>query len=156
MTEQPAVVVEAAPAEATYPLRQAVLRPHQRLDEVRLPGDERPDAVHLVARSGGGEVVGVASVWKEAPPWDRGRTDAWRLRGMAVAPELRRGGLGSSLLGEILAHVASHGGGLLWCRARVPAVNLYLRAGLNTRGEAFEVDPIGPHVEMWREVAARP
>jgi len=49
-------------------------------------------------------------------------------------------------------HVADHGGGLLWCNARSPAVAFYRRAGFETRGDEW-VDPeIGPHVAMERAV----
>jgi predicted GNAT family N-acyltransferase len=72
---------------------------------------------------------------------------------MATTEELRGQGIGGRLLDVVLAHVAAHGGGLLWCNARVTALPLYERAGFATRGEPW-IDPdIGPHVAMWRRVA---
>jgi predicted GNAT family N-acyltransferase len=71
---------------------------------------------------------------------------------MATSEELRGLGIGARVLDAVLAHVASHGGGLLWCNARVPAVPFYSRAGLTTHGEPWMDPDIGPHVAMWRQV----
>ncbi len=71
---------------------------------------------------------------------------------MATREDLRRLGIGGAVLEAAISHAAEHGGGLLWCNARVPAVTLYLRAGFVEDGEAW-IDPvIGPHVVMWRTV----
>lgn len=148
------------------PLRQAVLRPHQDLDEVGFAGDDRPDAAHFCAEDGLGEVIGVASVWEEPPPWPRpvplepppsgGLERSWRLRGMATAPGWRGQGVGSALLVAVVAHSAANGGGLLWCNARLGAVGFYERHGLRAIGEQWEEPVIGPHVAMWRFVDERP
>ncbi len=146
------VRVEAVPAAVTFPLRQQVLRPHESIDQQALPGDEDPDTRHVAARTGRGQVVGTAVVRLEAPPWQPGAVGSWRLRGMATHENVRGRGVGTRVLDAVLAHVASHGGGLLWCNARVPAKAFYERAGFIMRGEPW-IDPeIGPHVAMWRQV----
>ncbi|HEY1634824.1 MAG TPA: GNAT family N-acetyltransferase [Acidimicrobiales bacterium] len=146
------VRVEAGPAAITFPLRQRVLRPHESIYQLALPGDEKPDACHLAARTARGEVVGTATVRREPPHWDPNTMCGWRLRGMATSDHLRGRGIGARVLDAVLAHVASHGGGLLWCNARVPARTFYERAGFVTLGEPW-IDPdIGPHAAMWRRV----
>ncbi len=137
-------------------LRQSVLRPHQTLDEVSLPGDNRPDAAHFCALDANGQVITVASVWREAPSWPSGDADSWRLRGMATAPEWRGKGAGTAVLAAVIAHAAAAGGGLLWCNARLGAVAFYERAGLVTRGEQWEEPVIGPHIAMFTMVPGRP
>jgi GNAT superfamily N-acetyltransferase len=149
------LLVEAVPAAVTFPLRQQVLRPHERLEQLALLGDDDPDAFHVAARTTGGDVVGTATVRREAPPWEPGAEDSWRLRGMATREDLRGRGVGARLLGDVLAHVASHGGGLVWCFARLPALRFYTRAGFVTRGEPWIAPDIGPHVAMWQQVEAR-
>jgi len=72
---------------------------------------------------------------------------------MATAPEWRRRGVGSALLAAVIDHVATNGGGLLWCNARLGALGFYERAGFQARGDAWEEPVIGPHVAMWRFVA---
>jgi len=142
------------PAEATYSLRQQVLRPHQTLTQMRLAGDEDADTGFLAAVDADGTVLATASVRREACPWQPGRIDGWRLRGMATAPDRQRQGVGGRVLAATVTHVEEHGGGLLWCNARTPAQTLYERAGLVVYGDEWLDPVIGPHVHMWREVAA--
>lgn len=147
------VRVEQVLAGVTLPLRQQVLRPHQRIVELADPSDDAPESGHFAAYDGSGAVVGTASVRRNPPPWDPADDAAWQLRGMATADGLRGRGVGAAVLQRAVAHVASLGGRLLWCNARLPALTFYRRAGFQTRGEQW-VDPvIGPHVVMCRQVA---
>ena len=143
----------------TLALRQAVLRPHQTLDEVALPGDDDPATVAFAAVDPQGGVLSVARVALEGATFPieglvREGTPEWRLRGMATQPDARNQGIGSAVLQTAIAYVASQGGGLLWCHARVPATGLYRRAGFTTYGEEWLDPDIGPHIVMWRSVAA--
>jgi GNAT superfamily N-acetyltransferase len=146
------IVVRRVAVEDTLPLRQRVLRPHETLEQLRLAGDDAPETGHFAAVDGGGEVRGTASVRREAPPWAPDQVGAWRLRGMATAEGYRGRGLGGEVLAAVIEHVAGHGGGLLWCNARLPAVEFYRRAGFETRGDAWEEPMIGPHIAMARVV----
>jgi GNAT superfamily N-acetyltransferase len=126
------------------------------------PGDDDPRTAHAAIRlpqSGREEtentVVAVGSMLPGPPPWDPTRADGWRVRGMATRDDARRQGLGRLVLDALLDHVATHGGGVVWCNARVPARHLYARAGFAPRGEVFDIAGIGPHVEMGRTVPAR-
>jgi GNAT superfamily N-acetyltransferase len=106
----------------------------------RWPGDA--DAEHYAAEAPeGGEVVGVASVFS-APLGPDGPTG--QLRGMAVAPAARGGGVGLKLLRAV---EAAHPEGL-WCNARVSALGFYEGAGWRVISEAFEIPGVGPHVKM--------
>ena len=150
------VRVERVAGPETFALRQRVLRPHQTVEDMALAGDDAPEAGHFLARAGDGAVVATATVRREPPPWDPEHPRAWRLRGMATDDAVRGQGIGSLVMAAVVGHVEGHGGGLLWCSARLPAVGFYTRAGLAVRGEPWEEDPIGPHVAMWREVRSRP
>ncbi len=150
--------IDQVPAPATWPLRQAVLRPHQTVEEMGLPDDDHPLTAAFVAVDGHGEIVGTARVAPSAPPSsieDRAPTGspAWRLRGMATRQDLRDRGIGGAVLGRAIEYVADRGGGLLWCAARVPAANFYRRAGFTPHGQPWEEPDIGPHLLMWRTVA---
>jgi GNAT superfamily N-acetyltransferase len=142
----------------TLALRRAVLRPHQTLEEVALPGDDDPSTVALAAVDPEGAVLSVAQVTLEEAPFPiddlaPAGTSEWRLRGMATQPDARHQGIGSAVLQTAIAYVASQGGGLLWCNARVPATGLYRRAGFTTYAEEWLDPDIGPHIVMWRLVA---
>ena len=140
------IQIKGVEAEQTYPLRQAVLRPHQELSETALPGDHSPGAAHFAAIDRDGSPLGVVSVLLEPAPGEQ--SAAWRLRGMAVAQDQRGQGVGSALFAAVVARVASQGGGLLWCAARLSAEGFYLRHGMERIGSEWDEPFIGRHVAM--------
>jgi GNAT superfamily N-acetyltransferase len=146
------VRVRRCGAEDVISLRQAVLRPHMSTDEARYPMDGSPDTVHFCAEDADGQVISVVTLLKEAPSWRPGTPNAWHLRGMATDAGWRGRGAGTAVLAAIFAFVAGSGGGLLWCNARLGAVNFYKRAGMATTGRPW-VDPvIGPHIAMFTNI----
>src|SRR5689334_884090 len=98
----PRVAVRRIEPEATWGLRQSVLRPHQVEREMEWPHDRAPDAVHFGAFAGDA-LVGVASLVPEATP---DREVALRLRGMAVEAGRRGQGIGAALLDACIAHAS--------------------------------------------------
>ncbi len=149
--------IEQVPADATWELRRRVLRPGQAVDQLALADDDDPSTGTYAAIGENEEIIGTVRVGRERPPFppDPGAphdATAWRLRAMATREDLRSSGVGRATLGRALQHVAEHGGGLLWCNARVPARNLYRRAGFVEHGEPWNDPDIGPHVVMWRWV----
>ena len=145
--------VKRIPIERSFVLRKAVLRPYLSADAPYSCADDHlPETVALGAVTADDEVIGVARITPEPPPFDSGHAASWRLRGMATSPKVRNMGVGSSLLQELIAHVANTGGGILWCNARVPARGLYERSGMQQWGEVWEEPEIGPHIVMWRQI----
>jgi GNAT superfamily N-acetyltransferase len=132
--------------EATWPLRQSVLRPHQDLREMEWPHDHEVAAIHFGAFAAG-VLVGVASLVPDATPDGE---ETVRLRGMAVVPEHRGKGIGAALLSACIAHADGQGASL-WCNARTGVEPFYLRVGfVRKRPDAFDVPGVGPHVCMKR------
>ena len=153
--------VERIHAKDTYALRQEVLRPHQAVAEVGFPGDDDPETGHYAVFSDRDEderIVGVVTVLRQFPaaPTADDPDDWWRLRGMATAPDWRGRGVGSALAAAAVAHVAAHDGAVVWCYARISAVDFYRAAGFVVTGEAWDEPALGPHVAMWRTVARSP
>jgi predicted GNAT family N-acyltransferase len=140
------VTVDEVPAEATYPLRRAILRPGG--GEVTWAGDEDPATIHLAARTAGGVVVGVVRFSPATCPWRAEARAPWQLRGMATDPAVRGAGAGRALVAEGLARVAARGGDLLWCHARVTAAGFYERMGFAVVTDPYDRPGIGPHVGM--------
>ena len=99
------VTVDEVPAEMTYALRAAVLRPDG--GEITWAGDEDPDTFHLGARRGG-QLVGVVRFSQAPCPW-RTATAPWQLRGMATDATVRGSGVGRALVAGGLARVARTG-----------------------------------------------
>ena len=144
MTE---VGVAVVPVAAILPLRAAVLRPGLPVEEARYEEDELSATLHLAAYDADGRVVG-CSTWFPDPLDGR---DAWRLRGMATAPEVRGSGVGARLVEAGLAVGTERGYGLTWCNARTPAVGFYRRYGFVPVGEEFLAVHDIPHYLMVRE-----
>jgi predicted GNAT family N-acyltransferase len=135
------VHVDLAFVDDVVSLRARVLRPGQPIDAARYDIDADATTVHVAARAADGQVVSCATVFPE--PLDG--EPAWRLRGMATDPAWRGRGVGSAVLARAIDEVISVHGRVLWCNARVAALNLYLRAGFATVGAPFDVPGIGPH-----------
>jgi predicted GNAT family N-acyltransferase len=113
-----------------------------------MPLDDHPLA-HHVATYLDGEVVSVGSVLPDPPPWSPGRSDAWRVRGMATRAAHWGRRYGQMVLSDLIAHAQGHGGSLVWCNARVAAFSFYERAGFAARGEIFDAEGV-EHIAMWR------
>jgi len=154
-----ALVVEPVDPRRTAQLRQRVLRPHEPLEAlVEASAGDASLVAFAVVDPPSEEILSCALVRPEEPPAGT-RTEqalqvpAWRLRGMATAEARRGEGLGSLVLGAVLAHLSERAPALLWCNARLAATAFYERAGLRRSGEAWEEPFLGPHVRMWRLVA---
>lgn len=134
----------------TYPLRHALLRPHQALTNVIFDGDEMVDTFHLGIYDAQ-RLIGIASLYKHrfilSP-----HSDSWQLRGMAILPEYQGKGYGCSLVQTALQKIANRGGEILWCNAREAAVKFYQSLAFKITSERFDIADIGPHYLMWREV----
>lgn len=137
-------VIRVVPAEVVRPLRRAVLRPGLPQEQSVYPQDAT--GLHLAAYGPGREVVGCATVSPE--PLDG--APAWRLRGMATAPEVRGTGVGGALLERAMLELIRREVPLLWCNARVPAAGFYRRYGFEQSGPAFDLPQIGSHLRMTR------
>jgi len=140
--------VQAVEAHQVRPMRRALLRPHQQVEELVYPGDDHPEALHV----GGfrhGKMVGIASIMPRPFPGHPARA-AWQVRGMAVEYGQRGYGLGGLMLERCLAHAASRGGRLAWCNARAGAFGFYERYGFRRDGDPFELPDLGPHYRMFR------
>jgi predicted GNAT family N-acyltransferase len=143
-----AVRVAAVPVAEILPLRRAVLRAGLPIEESRYEQDDLSTTLHLAAYDDVGRVVG-CSTWFPDPLDGR---DAWRLRGMATAPEVRGSGVGARLVEAGLAAGAERGYDLVWCNARTPAVGFYERYGFEPVGEEFLLVHDVPHYLMVREL----
>ena len=146
------VTVGEVPAEETYALRGAVLRPGG--GDVVWAGDEDPATFHLAAHDAEGRVVGVVRFSPATCPWRPDARAPWQLRGMATDPAARGSGAGRALLEDGLARVAARGGDLVWCDARTGAAGFYERFGFTVVTGEFDKPGIGPHVGMVLDVVS--
>ncbi len=133
------LLVRRVPLERTRALRQAVLRPHEAVEE--MARSECSDAF-AVGAFDGDELVSVGLIAPDGEP------GGWRIRGMATAPAARGMGAGKGVLDALLRHAQGAGAQRIWCNARTPARGFYERAGFRVISEEFDLPMIGPHVVM--------
>lgn len=141
-------------AGEVQPLRTAVLRPHFEPGELaEFDRDDDPDTHHYGLVDDSKTPVAVVTYTAEPAPHDIGEP-ATRLRGMAVAEERRREGLGRRLLDSSLSRLAVQQPDLkiVWANVRTSARDFYESHGFRAEGEVFEVPEIGPHIVMWRQM----
>ncbi len=118
-------------AEATHPLRLAVLRGDTPNKSVVFDDDDAPGTFHLGVRDG--DAVVAISTWIRRPHHDE---PAVQLRGMATAPDLQGRGVGALLLESGCTRSAALVP-LVWARARDTALPFYLRHGFVIEGDGF-------------------
>lgn len=144
------IVIKEISAAETRPLRQAILRPHQKAEDLLYTADDHPRSFHLGAFDRA-ELISVASfLFDSHPEFDE--TPQFRIRGMATQPDYRGRGIGARLLESGLTRINSEGVNFAWCNARETAFAFYEKAGFEYFGEMFEPPGIGPHKVMWKKL----
>jgi GNAT superfamily N-acetyltransferase len=140
--------VRAITARECWPLRQQVLRPHQRLEEMDYANDSNPVSFHLGVFEQG-RLIAVGSFYQERNDELPGAVQ-WRLRGMAVHADHRNRNVGGTLLARALDELRARQVDVLWCHARESAMRFYERHGFAVHGPRFVIEPIGGHYVMHR------
>ena len=77
---------------------------------------------------------------------------SYRLRGMATDLEHRKKGIGKKIMLQAFEKIKKKKGTLLWCNARLVAVEFYKKIGLQIKGEEFDITGIGPHYLMYKKI----
>ena len=102
----------------------------------------------FLARDDDGRAVGFCSVWRVA--------DELHINNLAVLPEVRRGGIGSTLLEHVLRHGADSGAQRATLEVRQSndaARILYERFGFTVAGvrRGYYSKPVEDALVLWRE-----
>ena len=139
-------------AEATYELRRQVLRDGRADADVRFAGDDAAGTFHLAILDDAGRSLAVATASLQSCPLRVGRR-AWKVRGMAVAPESRAQGLGGRLLEEIEARAIAEAVEVLWADGRDIALGFYRHHGWSVEGDGYLTPATGlPHHTVVRDL----
>ena len=133
-------LAEVLPLRALV-LRNGKLAPEQCVNE----GDDHPDTFHTGCVEAS-EVMAIATFMRENYLGYAGQ--GFRLRGMAVAPELQGKGLGKKALQAGIQQLKIRGIDYLWCNARKVAYDFYVGQGFQFISKEFELGDIGPHKVM--------
>lgn len=142
--------VKQIDAKDTFNIRQKILRPHGSKEECSFPGDNDDLSFHLGAYVDE-KLVSVASFYMDNHPSIEAEYQ-FRLRGMATSDDNRGQGMSSALLRTAFPLITKNHVNTLWCNARISAVGFYEKVGFSAIGEEFEIEGIGPHVLMIKEL----
>ena len=143
------IEVKQIDVQLTYPIRKAILRKGMSLSH-KMAGDEHIDSIHLGVYDGGrlncvGSFIGVNSnLFLEK--------EQYQLRGMASAFEAQGKGYGKYLLSEAESILRKNNVKIIWCNARVTAVNFYKKMGYQVKGTEFNVPEVGKHFVMYKNI----
>lgn len=135
-------------AEDTYSIRKEVLRKNMTLSH-KMKGDHDSDALHLgIYKSE--KLVCIGSFMKATRADLSGRQ--YQLRGMATSGSAQGKGYGKLLLQEAETILKNKDIDIIWCNARVVAIDFYKKMGYQVIGEVFEAPQIGPHYVMYKKL----
>jgi len=132
--------------EAHLDLRFWVLREGLPRGTEHYPGIDDDSETKFLCAYEKGELIGCSTLQIDEREGCR-----FRIRGMAVSPNHRNRGIGSSIVRGLQKYASSEGSGI-WCNARIRAVPMYRRCGFVEVSDVFEIEGIGLHFDMeWRE-----
>ena len=137
------IIKEINPSQ-THEIRLEVLRKNIALPVI-FTGDDDPSTIHLGVFLND-KLVAISSFMQSQNTLFEGKQ--YQLRGMATLPEHRGLGAGSKMMLKAFELLKQRNTDVLWCNARIVAVDFYKKLGLKTIGDKFEIKPIGDHYVM--------
>ncbi|MFY8077606.1 MAG: GNAT family N-acetyltransferase [Flavobacteriales bacterium] len=151
--------------EEIQQLRNEVLWPHKSFENCILETDRLSTTFHFGVKVDG---LTVATVTFQQEKSDKLKQDSskdvsqdalqekqYRLRAMAVREGYRGQGFGDAIVEAGLNHLRELGVEVVWCDARVAALNFYRRLHFNELEEEYEIPIIGMHRFMWKVLSSQ-
>ena len=150
MTTQLQVEINKVDAKKVRPLRHSELRKGQDFSTTSYLEDYEVDTFHMACIVDK-KIVTCATFYPEK--FIKIKSDnTYRLRGMATVSNFQRKGYATDLMRESFKEIKEKESDLLWCNARLVAVNFYESLGFKIIGEVFDIEGIGPHYYMYKEI----
>ena len=150
MTTQLKVNIRKVDAKKVRPLRHAELRKGQDFSTTSYIEDYEAGTFHMACIVDE-KIVTCASYYPEKSIKIKSNR-AYRLRGMATDSNFQRKGYASDLMEESFKELKKRDCDMVWCNARLGAVDFYKSVGFKIIGEIFDIAEIGPHYYMNKEI----
>tara|TARA_B100000900_G_C20388269_1_gene637503 strand:- start:204 stop:641 length:438 start_codon:yes stop_codon:yes gene_type:complete len=144
------MTIQQVDVEIIRSLRSLVLRPGQPIKSTDYDKDKETTTLHYAALKDGTALC-IATFYPELIE-DISSIRAYRLRGMATHPDYRRHGLASDLMHKAMTDLVGLGCDLLWCKARLVAIEFYESLGFVKIGPMYDIEGIGPHFTMYKKI----
>ena len=150
MTTQLKVSISKVDTEKVRPLRHSELRKGQDFSTTSYLEDYEEGTFHLACIVDD-KIVTCASFYAEKSIKIKSE-NAYRLRGMATDSNFQRKGYASDPMNESFKELKNRDCDMVWCNARLVAVDFYKSSGFKITGELFDIEGIGPHYYMYKEI----
>lgn len=150
--------------EEIQQLRNEVLWSHKTFENCILETDRLSTTFHFGVQIDG---LAVATVTFQKENTNKLRQDSskgvsqgalqenqYRLRAMAVREGYRGQGFGDAIVEAGVNHLRELGVEVVWCDARVAALNFYRRLQFEEFEEEYEIPIIGLHRFMWKVLSS--
>jgi len=139
--------------EEIQQLRNEVLWPHKTFEQCVLETDYLPSTFHFGVQLDGLTVATVTLQQENSSKLPQEKQ--YRLRAMAVREGYRGQGFGDAIVEEGLRYLKALGIEVVWCDARVAALNFYRRLQFEELEEEYEIPIIGLHRFMWKVLSSQ-
>ena len=150
MTTQLKVEIKKVFAEEVRPLRHSELRKGQDFSTTSYLKDYEEDTFHMACIVDE-KIVTCATFYPEKSAKIKS-DNTYRLRGMATDSDFQRKGYASDLMEESFKELKKRDCDMVWCNARLVAVDFYKSVGFKITGDLFDIAEIGPHYYMYKEI----
>lgn len=142
------IQIKEISAKETFPIRLEVLRKNIPLP-YEFNGDFDDETFHLGAFKND-KLIAVSSYMKA--DYKNFEGNQYQLRGMATLTEYQGFGAGKLMLQKAVQIITEKNSNVLWCNARIAAVDFYKKQGFQTFGEIFDILYVGEHYVMFKKI----
>jgi len=150
MKTQLLIEINKVDAEDIRPLRHSELRKGQDFSSTAYLKDYKEGTFHMAGNLDC-KIVTCATFYAEKSVKIKSN-NAYRLRGMATSHRFQRKGYARKLMLESFEELKERGSDMVWCNARLIAVDFYRSLGFKISGDLFNIDGIGPHYYMYKKI----
>ena len=150
MITQLQVEINKVDAEKIRPLRHSELRKGQDFSTTSYLKDYEDGTFHMACIVDD-KIVTCATFYAQKSMKIKSN-NSYRLRGMATDSQFQRKGYARDLMLESFKELKNRDCDMVWCNARLVAVNFYKSVGFKIIGELFDIEAIGPHYYMYKEI----
>ena len=142
--------VKRVGAEQIRKLRHLVLRKGFSFSSTKYKKDNEKETFHLAVFLEK-KIICCATFYPENLESENTKK-GYRLRGMATDEGFRRRGAGKHLMIKAYEELKKLDCDIIWCNARIVALEFYKSLGFETKGEIFDIKGIGPHYVMLKKL----
>ena len=142
--------IKVVVAKDIRPLRNLVLRPNLPIETTYYDLDNDIETFHLASIMDN-TIISIGTFYPENDI-ELQTKNGYRLRGMATHPKFRRKSAATKLMKESFVLLKEKKCDVLWCNARLVAVEFYKSLGFKITGKIFDIPSIGPHYKMYKSV----